>query len=210
MGIRLRRIAAHASVFAALNFVGVPVAGAAEAPRRGSPRVSSVSGFTAEIGSSFSNLNKVTASPDASRSLFGTHQFVVSVGGRFGRFLPEIGVAPIARKGTDDTHRSRLWILHVPVVLLERNRTTWKAGGSLWLHTISGAGGNIFLNDGGGTSTFSKPGRTSTTRTFGIVGGLRTPMNFHDRIFLDADLNVLAPLSTRRSANLLVQVGWNL
>ncbi len=163
-----------------------------------------------EMGSQFANQMKVTQSATASRSLLGTHQLYLSFAAKLGRFRPEIGMTPIARTGKDDTHRSRHYALQLPMIIATTDRLTWKAGLALWLHNVSGSGGDLVLNDGTGSSTFSKPGRSSTARTFAVTGGLTTPVDFHSRIFLDADLGLLSPLSMRRSAHLLIQIGWKL
>lgn len=190
------------SAFAAPTKMSAPTRSRTQEVRAGDPEL------FVEFGSQFANLLKVTRSPTASRSLLGTHQFYLSLAGKLGRFRPEIGLNPIARNGKGDTHRSRHWGIQVPFVVASTNRTEWKVGAALWMHTVSGSGGDITLTDGTGTSTFSKPGRSSTSRTLAFVGGLTTPIGYHPRLFLDADLNLLSPLSTRRSAHLLIQLGW--
>ncbi len=159
-----------------------------------------------ELGSSFANLRKVTASKNATPSTLGSHQFLLSLATRVSDFRPEIGFTPIARKGAENTHQSRLIVLQFPYLLPATDQANWKIGGSVWIHRISGKGGPIEVSNGTSTQTFSKPGRSATSSVFGLLGGYTFPIGA--QLAIDIDATLLAPLSTRRSANLIAQLAW--
>jgi hypothetical protein len=151
-------------------------------------------------------MDKNTSSNDGSASLIGTSQLLFSVAGTIGSFRPEIGYTIFARKPSDGSYSSKLMIFQLPY-LMTTDFGTLKFGPTLWMHSISGSGGNIVLSNGTGTSTFSKPGNSSTSKTLGVLAGYYLPVS--DSLGLDLDLDILSPLSKRRSFNLLAQLSWS-
>lgn len=163
--------------------------------------------FFVEAGGMFSSMNKTTSSETASTSFLGTKQLIIGASAQFGPIKPGFDYTLFGYGGKDDTYKSKTLILELPYVMpFEFGEL--KAGVSAWFTTISGEGGNIQLNNGTGTSTFSKPGRSVTTRTLGWVVGLHRP--FNETLYFDIDAHLLAPLSSRRTLNLLAQVSWRL
>jgi len=161
-----------------------------------------------EAGSSFSNMMKTTSSDDASKSLLGTHQFIFSLSGKVWGFRPEVAYTILPRKGPDDTYKSRLMVIQIPYLFDMTDSIALKAGASLWMHKVSGDGGTVLLSNGTGTSTFYKPERSSSANTLAFTAGA-TFMIF-DGLGLDFDLNLLSPLSKRRSISAIAQLTWSL
>jgi len=169
---------------------------------------SSKSAIYLEAGSSFSNMMKITKSDDASKSKLGTHQFIFSLSGRIWDFKPEFAYTILPRKGTGDTYKSRLMVIQLPYLITLVDDVDLKFGPSYWMHTISGSGGSVELSNGTGTATFYKPDRSSTAKTLGFTTGVF--VNAGGGFGLDFDLNVLSPLSKRRSITAIAQLTWSL
>ncbi len=167
-----------------------------------------------EVGSSFSNMgNKITSSADASRSLLGTHQLIFGVSGYFLGLKPELGYTILARKGKGDSHTSRIITLQLPYVVAAAGPLHIKTGPSYWIHRVSGKGGSVELNNGTGTATFYRPSGTKSSSSlawligayFAIPGVIPVVPSG-----IDFDLHLLAPFSSRRTVNAMIQLSWGI
>src|SRR5690606_3920854 len=126
----------------------------------------------AEGGLLGSNLfSKTTSSDDASGSLIGTKQITVGVAARIGFFRPAIDYTVFGHSPKDESYKSRTLIVSVPYLFNPGESIELKAGPSVWMTTISGDGGDIELANGTSTATFSKPGRSETTRNLALMVG---------------------------------------
>lgn len=161
--------------------------------------------FTVEAGLLFTNIRKVAYSPTGSKSLLPNNQFLLSVSSRMGTIRPELGFTFIPREGSNDSHLSRTLLVSIPFVF-ESSTVAWKAGLTYWMHMITGGGGNVTLSNGGTTAVYSRPGRNETQKSIAIDLGVTIPVV--GKVVLDTDLYLMSLLSSRRSFNLLVQVGW--
>ncbi len=160
-----------------------------------------------EAGQSFVNMNKTTKdSATGSSNLLGTSQLLFSLGAKIGSFRPEVGYTIIPRKPEDKSYSSTLMIIQLPY-LFDFGQLSFKAGPTYWIQKISGEGGNVTLSNGTGTSTFSKPGLSSSAKNLGLLLGAYYPIN--SSFGIDTDLTVLAPMTKKRSFNFIAQLTWN-
>lgn len=164
--------------------------------------------FFFEAGGMLSNMNKVTAKEDASPSFTGTKQLVFGLSVKMGAFKPGLDYTLFGYGGPDETYTSKTLVLELPYMffLSDDSGPELKAGITAWRTTLAGKGGNVTLPNGTSTATFSRPGRSESTLNLGFVFGLHQPMT--EEFFLDLDAHILAPLSSRRTLNLLAQLSW--
>lgn len=154
----------------------------------------------------FSNMAKAASNADASASWLGTPLLVSGLAFRVFGFRPEADYTIFGRTDKADTYTSKLLALSLPYVFSEGSFEL-RGGPTAWIQSFHGKGGNIDLQNGTTTATFSKPGRDVSTRVLGLVVGTSIP--FSSNVDLDLDLHALAPLSSRRSFNVMAQLAWS-
>ena len=160
--------------------------------------------FAVKVGGFVPALLKAATTSTGSAG-FGNGPFpTLGIMKSIGSFELNFDATILGRSGTDDAYSGRWLLLQFPYV--------WKAGLDFRLgpliagEMISGAGGNIVLNNGGGTATFSKPGALRFALLVGLTGGIRVPIG--DHFSLITDVMLTGALSTRRAVHILSSAAY--
>lgn len=161
--------------------------------------------FTVEVGPFYTNLGKASNTPLGNKSFLPTSQLMFSVSSRMSSLRPELGFTIIPRHGANSSYDSRTLMLSVPFVM-ETSTVGWKVGIAYWLHMLTGGAGNVNLANGTSTATYSRPGRNETAKVLALDLGVTIPIT--GKLILDTDFYITTILSSRRSFNFLIQVGW--
>lgn len=131
------------------------------------------------------------------------------MGGWF--FAPQLSYTPIGRTSAGDSTTTTMTQLLLPVGT-EITRSgemivDWEAGLAVSQYTMTGAGGTEQLSNGTGTSTFARPGRTVTTKTVALMGGISASQA---RLRFAFDLFIEGIATEKRTPSLMLSFAYML
>ena len=154
------------------------------------------------------NFNRVATSDNGTSGLLSAPLPTLGVSLRIAGFMPGVVYTPLGRSGAGDTSKAKLLVFELPYLWSLVDSLELKTGVALMYKTISGSGGTVDLNNGTGTATFAKPGRSATSSAGAIHLGLAYTLTEDGRVDLDAWIS--GAFSSRRAVTLFLSAAWGI
>lgn len=156
---------------------------------------------------------ELSEDPTGARSMISAIYPEISLGGRFylsehWRLAPRVHYTFPGRSIVDDTATASIIYFSIPFIK-DFYTLDLKFGMGLLLYRISGEGGTVELNNGNSTSTFGKPGLSSTSNLFTLEIGVGRLI--YEQLRFDMDLFATTPVdASRRSLGMRAGVSYGI
>jgi hypothetical protein len=163
--------------------------------------------FYAGVGYfSENSIGKITQSPDGKTTTLGsiTYPLILKYDRKLGSeyfWSPSFSYTVLNRKGISG-FETNIWHVMFPVGSnFSYSNADWYVGPGILNRTVKGSGGNVELNNGESTSSFSVPGRAVSSRTVTLITGSSIQIENSRFAF---DLITEGLLGTKRTFNLMI------